>query len=68
MSVGEGCYPGIGSSVIERVTAGGWAIVGGGACVTRDLPGNVTAVGVPARVVKIKEQGWHEQTTGSGGR
>lgn len=64
VSVGEGCYLGICSSVIERVTIGGWATVGGGACVTRDLPGDVTAVGLPARVVKIKEKGWHEQTTG----
>ena len=68
VSVGEGCYLGIGSSVIERVRVGEWATVGGGACVTRDLPGNVTAVGLPARVVKTKEIGWHEQTTNSDGR
>ena len=68
VTVGEGCYIGINSSVIERVTVGEWATVGGGACVTRDLPGNVTAVGLPARVVKIKEKGWHEQTTGPDGR
>ena len=66
-SAGEGCYLGINSSVIERVSVGAWATVGGGACVTRDLPENVTAVGLPARVVKIKETGWHEQTTGLGG-
>jgi sugar O-acyltransferase (sialic acid O-acetyltransferase NeuD family) len=59
-SVGEGCYLGINSSVIERVTVGGWATVGGGACVTRDLPGDVTAVGLPARVIKAKGEGWHE--------
>ena len=64
VSVGEGCYLGINSSVIERVSIGEWATVGGGACVTRDLPDNVTAVGLPARVVKTKEKGWHEQTTG----
>jgi sugar O-acyltransferase (sialic acid O-acetyltransferase NeuD family) len=63
-SVGEGCYLGINSSVIERVSVGVWATVGGGACVTKDLPGDVTAVGLPARVVRTKEKGWHEQTTG----
>lgn len=67
VTIGEGCYLGINSSVIERVTIGGWATVGGGACVTGDLPGNVTAVGLPARVVKIRGKGWHEQTTGADG-
>lgn len=62
--VGEGCYLGVGSSVIDRVSVGAWATVGGGACVTKGLPDNVTAVGVPARVIKIKEEGWHEETTG----
>lgn len=68
VSIGEGCYLGINSSVIERVTIGEWATVGGGACVTRNLCGNVTAVGLPARVVKTREKGWHEQTTGHDGR
>src|SRR5215212_7369336 len=67
VKVGEGCYLGVGSSVIDRVSIGAWATVGGGACVTEDLPENVTAVGVPARVIKIKEKGWHEETTGFSG-
>ena len=65
-NVGEGCYLGVGSSVIDRVSVGDWTTVGGGACVTGDLPENVTAVGVPARVVKVKEEGWHEETSGFG--
>ncbi|HEV2862301.1 MAG TPA: acetyltransferase [Pyrinomonadaceae bacterium] len=68
VSVGEGSYLGIGASVIDRVSIGAWATVGGGACVTRDLPDNVTAVGVPARVIKTRGNGWHEETTGFGGR
>jgi sugar O-acyltransferase (sialic acid O-acetyltransferase NeuD family) len=64
VNVGEGCYLGVGSSVIDRVSVGAWATVGGGACVTRDLPENVTAVGVPARVIKTREKGWHEETFG----
>ncbi|HKR02266.1 MAG TPA: acetyltransferase [Pyrinomonadaceae bacterium] len=65
--VGEGCYLGVGSSVINRVSIGEWTTVGGGACVTMDLPDNVTAVGVPARVIKTKKTGWHEETTDLGG-
>jgi sugar O-acyltransferase (sialic acid O-acetyltransferase NeuD family) len=67
VEVGEGCYLGVGASVIDRVSVGAWTTVGGGACVTRGLPENVTAVGVPARVIKNKEKGWHEETTGFGG-
>ena len=32
------------------VTIGAWSIVGVGAAVMKDLPGNVVAYGVPARV------------------
>lgn len=67
VSVGEGCYFGVGSSVIDGVSIGEWVIVGGGACVTKDLPDNVTAVGLPARVIKTRERGWHEQTRGFDG-
>jgi sugar O-acyltransferase (sialic acid O-acetyltransferase NeuD family) len=57
VSVGEGAYIGVGASVIERVPVGAWTIVGGGAIVTKDLPEDVTAVGVPARVIKANEKG-----------
>jgi sugar O-acyltransferase (sialic acid O-acetyltransferase NeuD family) len=52
VALGEGCYLGIGSSVIDRVSIGAWTTIGAGAVVTRDVPGNVTAVGVPAKVIK----------------
>ena len=38
--------------MIDKVSVGAWTIVGAGAAVVRDLPANVTAVGVPARVIK----------------
>lgn len=52
VSLGEGCYLGIGSSVIHRISVGDWSVIGAGAAVTRDIPDNVTAVGVPAKVIK----------------
>lgn len=58
--IGEGCYLGIGSSVIHSVSVGAWTTIGAGAAVIRDLPDNVTAVGVPARVIKTKEKTEHE--------
>ena len=50
--VAEGCFVGAGSTVIDRVSIGAWTTVGAGAAVVRDLPDHVTAVGVPARVIK----------------
>lgn len=49
VTVGEGSYIGMGSSVIQNVRIGARVIVGAGATVIRDLPDDVTAVGVPAR-------------------
>jgi serine acetyltransferase len=39
------------AGVIGGVTVGAWSTVGAGASVVRDVPPNVTAVGVPARVL-----------------
>jgi acetyltransferase EpsM len=50
--IGPGCFIGAGATVIDRVSVGEWSIVGAGAVVTRDLPPYVTAVGVPARIIK----------------
>jgi sugar O-acyltransferase (sialic acid O-acetyltransferase NeuD family) len=50
--VGEGCYLGIGCSVIQGINIGAWTTVGAGAAVIGDLPSHVTAVGVPAKIIK----------------
>lgn len=55
----EGCDLGSGAALVPGVTVGAWSIVGSGAVVSADLPANVTAVGVPAHVVKTREVGWH---------
>ncbi len=59
ITVGEGSFLGIGASVIPGVRIGRWSIVGAGAVVTADLPDNCTAVGVPAKVIKTRQEGWH---------
>jgi acetyltransferase EpsM len=51
-TLGEGCSIGAGATVIQKVSVGAWTVVGAGAVVVRDLPPNVTAVGVPARIIK----------------
>jgi sugar O-acyltransferase (sialic acid O-acetyltransferase NeuD family) len=55
ISIGEGAYIGIGTSIIQGIKIGNWTIIGAGAAVIRDLPNNVTAVGVPAKVIKTRK-------------
>jgi acetyltransferase EpsM len=52
VNIGEGCYIGAGATLIDKVSIGQWTVIGAGATVTRHIPLNVTAVGVPARVIK----------------
>ena len=61
VTIGEGCYIGMDAQVIQRRSIGPWTVVGAGAIVVRDLPANVTAVGVPATVIKSRREGWHER-------
>lgn len=48
VKVGSGTLVGIGASVIPYRTIGEWATIGAGATVIRDIPAQVTAVGIPA--------------------
>jgi sugar O-acyltransferase (sialic acid O-acetyltransferase NeuD family) len=50
--VGECSWVGIGASVIQQKVIGKNVKVGANAAVVTDLPDNVTAVGVPARIIK----------------
>ncbi len=50
--VGKGCEIGVGSNIIQGLTVGENTVIGAGAAVVRDIEGDCTAVGVPARVIK----------------
>ncbi len=50
--IGACAFVGLGAKILPCLTIGPEAIVGAGAVVLRDLPQGVTAVGVPAKVVK----------------
>ncbi|WP_163856463.1 acetyltransferase [Paenibacillus elgii] len=52
VTLGEGAYIGIGSSVREKCRIGCWSIIGGGAFVKDDIPDFTMAAGVPAVVKK----------------
>jgi sugar O-acyltransferase (sialic acid O-acetyltransferase NeuD family) len=53
VSIGECAEIGVGAKVIQGKSIGDNAIIGAGAVVVRDIPANCTAVGVPAKSIKI---------------
>lgn len=61
VTVGEGCYVGMGSNIIQGCSVGIWTVLGAGAVVIRDLPAHVTAVGVPADIIKTRTEETHGQ-------
>ncbi|WP_089155113.1 sugar O-acetyltransferase [Micromonospora sp. NBS 11-29] len=52
ITIGDNVWLGGGVIVLAGVTVGENTVVGAGAVVTRDLPGNVVAVGNPARPIR----------------
>lgn len=55
----EGCYVGTGANIIEKRTIGSWSIIGSGSTVVKDVEPNTTVVGVPAQMIKTRDEGWH---------
>jgi UDP-perosamine 4-acetyltransferase len=53
VQVDEGAFIGIGARVIPCMKIGAHSTIGAGAVVIADVPPHSTAVGVPARVVKV---------------
>ena len=53
IAVGDDVYIGVNAVILPGVTIGNRCIIGAGAVVTKSIPGNSVAVGVPAKVVKL---------------
>jgi UDP-perosamine 4-acetyltransferase len=51
--VGRRAFIGLGANVIQCLSVGDGATIGAGTVVLRDVPAGATAVGVPAKVIKI---------------
>ena len=49
----ECVYVGTGAKLINQLEIGSYTIIGAGAVVTKSLPVNCTAVGVPAKIIKF---------------
>lgn len=57
VKIGNHVWIGSGAKILKGVTIGDGAVIAAGAVVTRDVPENCMAAGVPARIVK-KEVNW----------
>ena len=58
--IGDNVWIGSGVQIMPGVTIGDNTVIGAGSVVTRDLPADIVAVGVPCRVVR--EIGDHDRT------
>ncbi|AYA77608.1 acetyltransferase [Bacillus sp. Y1] len=54
VKVEEGVHIGAGASVIPNIEIGEWSTIGAGATVIKSIPPSSTAVGVPAKVIKLQ--------------
>jgi acetyltransferase-like isoleucine patch superfamily enzyme len=63
VEVGSNCWIGYNACVLRGVTIGDNAIVGANAVVTDDVPANAVVGGVPAKVIRMREEPqslrWH---------
>ena len=50
--IGRNCWIGAGALILPGVTIGDNTVIGAGSVVTKDIPGNVVAVGNPCRVLR----------------
>jgi len=54
ITIGADCWIGARAILTAGVTVGDGAVIGAGSVVTRDVPAGAIAVGVPARVLKMR--------------
>ena len=54
VEVGEGVVLGVGASVVPYRKIGNWSVVGAGTVVLEDIPDQVQAFSVPAKVTKVR--------------
>jgi sugar O-acyltransferase (sialic acid O-acetyltransferase NeuD family) len=55
VEIKEGVYVGTGAKIINQLEIGANTVVGAGAVVSKTLPANCTAVGIPAKPIKFHE-------------
>ena len=56
VNVGNNVWIGYGACILRGVTVGDNAVIGTNAVVTRDVPANAVVGGVPARIIRMREE------------
>jgi len=56
VTIGAGAYIGAGATIKEKIDIGQNAVIGAGSVVIRDVPPDITVVGVPARIVTREQR------------
>ncbi len=54
--VGHNCWIGYGACILRGVTVGDNAVIGTSAVVTKDVPPNAVVAGVPARIIRMRDE------------
>ncbi|MDO5851801.1 MAG: sugar O-acetyltransferase [Methanobacteriaceae archaeon] len=52
VKIGDRCWIGANSIILPGVTIGDNVVIGAGSVVTKDIPSNVIAAGIPAKIIK----------------
>jgi acetyltransferase-like isoleucine patch superfamily enzyme len=55
INIGRNVWLGAKVTVVKGITIGDNAIIGANAVVTKDIPANAIAVGIPARVIRMRQ-------------
>lgn len=55
IEIGKNCWIGAGVNVLDNTTIGDETIIGAGAVVTKNIPSDSIAAGVPAQVIKLRK-------------
>jgi len=59
VTLGTGCFVGTGANFIEKLNIGAWTVIGAGSVIVGEVPADTTVVGIPGKIIKVKEPGWH---------
>jgi acetyltransferase-like isoleucine patch superfamily enzyme len=54
--VGHNCWIGYGACILRGVTVGNNCVIGTSAVVTREVPDNAVVAGIPARVIRMRDE------------
>lgn len=61
VKIHDECWIGIGATIVHKVSIGRGSYISAGAVVTKDVPEDVLAVGIPAKPIsKLSESDWKE--------